>query len=62
MLRSGAFAGLRDNIRALGEYAVQNGAAKDAGTLVQGFFRKLEAFDLALYRASQVGVEAGAVH
>lgn len=54
-LRSGAFSGLRDNIRALGEYAVQNGAAADAGALVNGFFRKLEAFDLLLYRAAQVG-------
>lgn len=27
LLRSGAFSGLRDNIRALGEYAVTNGKA-----------------------------------
>jgi hypothetical protein len=54
-LRSGAFNGLRDNVRALGEYAVTNGAAADAGALVNGFFQKIEAFDLILYRAVQDG-------
>jgi hypothetical protein len=49
-LRSGAFSGVRDNVRAVGEYAQQAGA-KDASGLVNGFFRKLEAFDLVLYRA-----------
>lgn len=49
-LRVGAFSALRDNVRALGEYAQQSGAVKDAGVLVNGFFRKLEAFDLLLYR------------
>lgn len=45
MLREGAFDGLRDNIRALGEYAVQNGSAKEAPTLVKGFFVALETYD-----------------
>jgi chemotaxis protein histidine kinase CheA len=49
---------LRDNIRALGQYAstpVADGgsglAEKDAQQLVSGFFRALEDFDLVLYNA-----------
>jgi hypothetical protein len=42
-------------VRALGEYAVAGGAAPDAAALVNGFFRKLEEFDLPLYRAVKDG-------
>jgi hypothetical protein len=49
---------MRDNIRALGQYAAQptaeGGAGlseSDASQLVQAFFRALEDFDLLLYNA-----------
>lgn len=58
LLRSGPFSGMRDNIRALGQYAAQPAAEggaglseADASALVQGFFRALEDFDLLLYNA-----------
>ncbi len=43
-------AGLRDNIRALGEYAVQNGVQTEsaAAELVKGVFRSFDAFDRVL--------------
>lgn len=57
-LRSGAFNGMRDNVRALGQYAAlpasEGGsglADADADQLVQGFFRALEDYDLLLYNA-----------
>ncbi|KAF6254920.1 hypothetical protein COO60DRAFT_272556 [Scenedesmus sp. NREL 46B-D3] len=58
LMRSGPFSGLRDNIRALGQYAsapaAEGGSGlpeKDAQQLVSGFFRALEDFDLVLYNA-----------
>jgi hypothetical protein len=49
---------MRDNIRALGQYAAvpaaEGGAGlseADAGQLVSGFFRALEDYDLLLYNA-----------
>lgn len=49
---------MRDNIRALGQYATQPAAEggagmseADASQLVQAFFRALEDFDLVLYNA-----------
>lgn len=58
LLRSGPFSGMRDNIRALGQYAAlpaaEGGAGlseADAGQLVTGFFRALEEYDLLLYNA-----------
>eukprot|EP00878_Enallax_costatus_P036935 GHUV01041566.1.p1 GENE.GHUV01041566.1~~GHUV01041566.1.p1 ORF type:complete len:164 (-),score=42.35 GHUV01041566.1:61-552(-) len=58
LMRSGPFSGLRDNIRALGQYAStptdQGGSGlseKDASALVSNFFRALEDFDLVLYNA-----------
>lgn len=58
MLRSGPFSGMRDNIRALGQYATQPTAEGGAGLSeadatqrVQAFFQSLEAFDLVLYNA-----------
>lgn len=58
MMRSGAFSGLRDNIRALGQYAATPAAEggsgleeKEAQQLVSGFFRALEDYDLMLYNA-----------
>lgn len=57
-MRSGAFSGLRDNIRALGQYAATPAAEggsgleeKEAQQLVSGFFRALEDYDLMLYNA-----------
>jgi hypothetical protein len=61
-LRSGPFAGIRDSIRALGQYAARPAAAggsgaaaqlseQEASALVQGFFQALEDFDLVLYSA-----------
>lgn len=57
-MRSGSFSGLRDNIRALGQYAStptdQGGpglSEKDASALVSKFFQALEDFDLVLYNA-----------
>jgi chemotaxis protein histidine kinase CheA len=57
-MRSGPFSGLRDNIRALGQYAstpaAEGGSGlpeKEAQQLVSGFFRSLEEFDLVLYNA-----------
>lgn len=58
LLRSGPFSGMRENIRALGQYAAlpaaEGGAGlseADAGQLVSGFFRALEEYDLLLYNA-----------
>jgi hypothetical protein len=59
LLRSGPFSALRDNIRALGEYAAassssssQSGAvAANTGQLVTNFFRALEGLDLIFYQA-----------
>lgn len=58
LLRSGPFRGMRDNIRALGQYAAlpaaEGGAGlseSDAGQLVSGFFQALEGYDLLLYNA-----------
>lgn len=58
LLRSGPFSGMRDNIRALGEYAAvpaaDGGAGlseSDAGQLVSSFFRALEDYDLLLFNA-----------
>lgn len=57
-MRSGPFSGLRDNIRALGQYAstsVDQGGSgiseKEASALVGDFFRALEDYDLLLYNA-----------
>ncbi len=65
LLRSGPFSGLRDNIRAIGEYAAaaatgaaggsgsssSSSSSTDAGALVLGFFKELEGLDRLLYEA-----------
>jgi len=48
LLRGGAFVGMRENVRVLGEYAVINGKAEQAAPLVNGFFRAVEDYDLVL--------------
>lgn len=52
LLRSGPFSGLRDNIRAIGEYAVAGGAP-DAQGLVASFFKELEALDLLFFQGAR---------
>lgn len=53
LLRQGAFAGVRDNIRALGEYAVQAGQTAAAAQLVPGFFTALNEYDQVLLAATK---------
>lgn len=48
LLRTGALGSVRDNVRALGEYAVKNGAVSSAGELVTSFFMSLEEYDQKL--------------
>ncbi|KAG1663207.1 hypothetical protein FOA52_011300 [Chlamydomonas sp. UWO 241] len=52
LLRTGAFSGLRDNIRAVGEFAEQApGATKEsASNLVSTFFIELSDYDYALFQ------------
>ncbi|CAL5222659.1 g5056 [Coccomyxa viridis] len=63
-LRSSAFEGLRDNIRALGEYATTNNAASEraAKDLVNRTFGTIQDFDFQLFSANRnkepVGKEA----
>ncbi|GAB4821426.1 hypothetical protein N2152v2_008472 [Parachlorella kessleri] len=53
MLREGAFAGLRDNVRAVGEYAGQQGHAEEGSAAVTGFFKALEAYDYVLLQGAR---------
>ncbi|EFN53088.1 hypothetical protein CHLNCDRAFT_58696 [Chlorella variabilis] len=53
LLRSGVFAGLRDNVRSVGEYASQRSNDESGRELVRGFFDELEGFDSALRQAQQ---------
>lgn len=55
LLRSGPLGGVRENVRVLGEYAVQNKRAAEAGPLVNGFFRALEDYDFELREAIRWG-------
>jgi hypothetical protein len=48
LLRAGAFSALRESIRALGEYAVLNGAEKDGSPLANNFFVDLQEYDRVL--------------
>jgi len=45
--------GLRENIRALGEYAVTSGQDNDAARLMNSFFATLDAYDRVLYDSIQ---------
>lgn len=53
LLRQGAFAGVRDNIRALGEYAGQAGQTAAVAQLVPGFFTALNEYDQVLLAATK---------
>jgi len=60
MLRSGAFSGIRQSVRALGEYAAEHGAGKDGGgKLVTEFFQELEALDFELFQAVREDTQLG---
>lgn len=49
LLREGAFIGLRDNIRAVGEYAADSIGKDTAKARVAGFFKAIEAVDQILF-------------
>ncbi|KAK9787744.1 hypothetical protein WJX73_009949 [Symbiochloris irregularis] len=53
LLRGGEFGGLRDCIRALGQYAQAEQTKSKADNLVQDVFRDLEAFDFILFEYSR---------
>ncbi|KAL4439481.1 hypothetical protein ABPG77_008810 [Micractinium sp. CCAP 211/92] len=55
LLRSGVFAGLRDNVRSLGEYASERAGNSSGRDLVRGFFVELEGLDGALREAVRSG-------
>ncbi|PNG99611.1 hypothetical protein TSOC_014606, partial [Tetrabaena socialis] len=42
---------LRENIRAIGEYAARDGRTSEVGPLISGIFRALESYDQLLYGA-----------
>jgi hypothetical protein len=50
LLREGAFVGLRDNVRVIGEYAVQSIGKDAAKAQVTAFFKAIEELDLALFQ------------
>ncbi|GFR48877.1 hypothetical protein Agub_g10819 [Astrephomene gubernaculifera] len=60
LLRQGPYNGLRDNIRAIGEYAARDGRSNDVGPIVTGFFKALEAYDQLLYGALREGTSVQA--
>lgn len=54
LLRSGAFSGLRENVRSVGEYVSRETNDASLGkTLVANFFSELEAVDFALLSATR---------
>jgi hypothetical protein len=54
MMRSGPFGGIRDNCRAIGEYAVLGGMAEaDVAKVVKGFFTATEKLDNDLFEAAR---------
>ena len=53
MLAVWTIAGLRENVRALGEYAVANGKASESTKLVTAFFSALEQYNLVLVAATK---------
>ena len=54
LLRSGSFSGLRASVRAIGDYAAERGAGKEAGNaLVSAFFTALEKLDYELLTAER---------
>ena len=53
MLAVWTISGLRENVRALGEYAVANGKASESTKLVTAFFSALEQYNLVLVAATK---------
>jgi hypothetical protein len=51
LLRSGAFGGVRESVRAVGEYATE--AGQPGGELATAFFRELEVFDRSMRPAER---------
>lgn len=58
LLRSGAFEGLRDNVRAVGQYAEQAGVP-GAAALVPDFFKAVQALDFELFSAIRAQAPVG---
>jgi hypothetical protein len=58
-LRSGAFAGVRDSVRAMGEFAAREQGQEAGAALVSGFLGGLEALDQQLLLAARGDVAAG---
>jgi hypothetical protein len=56
LLRSGAFSGLRDSVRAVGQFVSERGQGQTVGAaLVSGFTKELEGLDVALMLAVREG-------
>lgn len=53
LLRTGSFAGLRDNVRAVGQYAAKASGKEAGDTLVAAFFGALQEFDYQLLQATR---------
>ena len=49
LIREGAFTGLRDNVRAIGEFVEPELGKDEAKARVNSFFKALEAVDQALF-------------
>lgn len=54
-LRSGAFSGLRENVRSVGEYVSQQKGSDEGKVLVRDFFQELEGLDFVLLSSSREG-------
>jgi hypothetical protein len=52
LLRDGAFSGLRDNIRAIGDYAGQQIGKDAAKAQVAGLFKELDTLDGMLFQVN----------
>eukprot|EP00890_Picochlorum_soloecismus_P001367 jgi/Picsp_1/2230/NSC_05694-R1_hypothetical protein CHLNCDRAFT_58696 [Chlorella variabilis] len=54
-LRSGAFSGLRENVRSVGEYVSEQKGSDEGKVLVRNFFQELEGLDFVLLSSSREG-------
>lgn len=54
-LRSGAFSGLRENVRSVGEYVSQQKGSDEGKALVRNFLQELEGLDYVLLSSSREG-------
>eukprot|EP01025_Chloroclados_australasicus_P007571 TRINITY_DN1246_c0_g1_i3.p2 TRINITY_DN1246_c0_g1~~TRINITY_DN1246_c0_g1_i3.p2 ORF type:complete len:237 (-),score=17.35 TRINITY_DN1246_c0_g1_i3:145-855(-) len=59
MLRSGSFSGLRIDIRAIAQYAEENGRIEDQQELLNGFLKPFESMDSKLLAYSRSGESVG---